>query len=75
MLLYLPVFQITVQVEKEIYVPSQTREKPVDAKPLIKFSGLPNPLFTTFFLKRKPKASFYANLTQKICVILLPVFT
>lgn len=65
---------MTVQVEKEIYVPSQTREKPVDDKIVIKFSGLPNPCFTTLFLERKSRASFYAGFTQQICVILLPVF-
>lgn len=50
-------------------------KKHVDAETVVKFSELPNPLFTTLFLGRKSRASFYAGFTQQICVILLPVFT
>lgn len=61
-------------MEKEICEPSQTREKPVNAKIVIKISGLPDKAFTTLFLEGKSRASFYAGFTQQICVILLPVF-
>lgn len=45
---------------KKICVPSQTREKYVEAKIVLKFPGLPKALCTTLFFPRKATASFYA---------------
>lgn len=52
-------FRLTIPVKK-ICVPSQTREKHIEARVVLKFSGLPKTLFTTYFFPREARASFYA---------------
>lgn len=72
-LFYISIFQITVQVKNKICVPSQTREKHVEAKIVLKFPGLPKALFTTLLSKKHP--SMLSSNTTDMCHFIACIHT